>query len=74
MNPLRAHWFRLALWLLVAAPIVALAVALSSGVDFAMSVTVTLYIWLLVSVILALIAFSGLIFRLLGRGVRAIRR
>jgi hypothetical protein len=60
--------------LLVAAPIVALAVALSSGVDFAMSVTVTLYIWLLVSVILALIALSGTIMRLLGRGVRAIRR
>lgn len=74
MNPLRAHWFRLALWLLVAAPIVGIAVALSSGVDFALALTVTLYIWLLVSVILALIAFSGQIMRLLGRGLRAIRR
>lgn len=74
MNPLRAHWFRMTLWLLIAAPLIALAVALSSGVDFAMAVSVTLYTWLLVSVILALIALSGLIMRLVGRGVRAIRR
>jgi hypothetical protein len=74
MNPLRAHWFRLTLWLLVAAPIIAIAVALSSGVEFGLAVSVTLYIWVLVSVILALIALSGTIMRLLGRGVRAIRR
>jgi len=35
---------------------------------------VTLYMWALVCVILALIALAGLVVRLLGRGLRAIRR
>ena len=74
MNPLQAHWIRLTLWLLIGAPIVALAVALTTEVDFEMAMAITLYMWVLVCVILALIALIGLVIRLLGRGLRAIRR
>ena len=74
MNPLRAHWLRMALWLLVAAPIIALAVVISTDAGFDLTLAVTLYIWVIVCVILALIAFAGLVLRMLGRGMRAIRR
>jgi hypothetical protein len=74
MNPLHAHWLRLTFWLLIGTPAVAAAVALTTDVDFRMAIAVTLYIWVLVCGILALIALTGLIVRLLGRGLRAIRR
>ncbi len=74
MNPIASHWFRIAALLLVAMPIVAFVVVLTSEVDFNTSIAITLYMWFLVCVILALIAFAGLIVRLLGWGVRALRR
>jgi len=74
MNPLQAHWLRITLWLLAGSPIVALAVAVSTGVHFSMALTVTLYMWVLVCVILALIALTGLAVRVVSRGLRAIRR
>jgi hypothetical protein len=74
MNPLQAHWLRIALWLFIGTPVVALAVALTTDVGFGFAITVTLYMWVLVCVILALIALAGLAVRLLGRGLRAIRR
>jgi hypothetical protein len=64
----------MAVWLFLASPIVALAVSLTSGVDFHFAIILTLYIWALVCVILALVALAGLIIRLLGRGIGAIRR
>jgi len=74
MNPLQAHWLRITLWLLAGTPVVALAVALTTDAGFAFAIAVTLYIWVVVCVILALIALAGLVVRLLGRGLRAIRR
>lgn len=74
MNPLHAHWLRMALWLLVAAPVIAVAVVLSTGAGFDMALAVTLYMWIAVCVILALIAFAGVVMRVLGRGMRALRR
>ena len=52
----------------------AFAVNRISGGDFATAIALTLYMWALVCVILALIAFAGLIVRVLGRGLRALRR
>lgn len=74
MNPLHAHWLRMALWLLVAAPVIAVAVVLSTGAGFDMALAVTLYMWIAVCVILALIALAGVVVRMLGRGMRALRR
>lgn len=74
MNPLASHWLRLAGWLFLALPIVALLVVLSADVAFTFALMITLYIWVLVCVILALIAFAGLLLRLVGWGIRAIRR
>lgn len=74
MNPLQAHWLRITLWLLAGTPVVALAVALTTDAGFRFAIAVTLYIWVVVCVILALIALAGLVVRLLGRGLRAIRR
>lgn len=74
MNPIRSHWLRLALWLFVASPVVALMVVLTSDLRFEIAIVFTLYMWALVCVILALIAFMGLIVRLIGRGMRALRR
>jgi hypothetical protein len=74
VNPLHAHWLRMTVWLLIGMPLVALAVALTTDVGFTFAIAVTLYIWALVCVILALIALSGLVVRALGRGLRAIRR
>jgi len=74
MNPLQAHWLRMTVWLLVGTPVVAAAVALTTDAGFSFAIAVTLYIWALVCVILALIALAGLAVRLLGRGLRAIRR
>ena len=74
MNPLASHWLRVSVLLLVMMPLVALAVAWESGVDFAPAAIITLYVWVVVCVILALVALAGVIVRLLGRGYRAIRR
>ena len=74
MNPLASHWLRLAAWLLVASPVVALAVALTQNVDFVFAMILTVYMWLAVCVILALIALAGLILRALHWGLRALRR
>ena len=74
MNPLASHWFRIAALLFLASPVVAAFVVLTTDADFTTSIALTLYMWFLVCVILALIAFAGLIVRLLGWGVRALRR
>ena len=74
MNPLASHWLRLAFWLLLASPVVGLVIWLTEDVDFMFALVITLYIWLFVCVILALIALGGLIVRLVGWGIRAIRR
>jgi len=74
VNPLASHWFRLALLLLIAMPAVAFAVAATTGVEFGIAIALTLYMWAGVCVILAAIALVGLIVRLLGRGMRALRR
>lgn len=74
MNPLHSHWLRLAIWLFVASPLVAFAVALADGVDFRLALVITLYMWALVCVILAAIAFAGLLVKLFHWGIRAIRR
>jgi hypothetical protein len=74
LNPLASHWFRVALWLFIASPIVAIAVVLATDASFTLALAVTLYMWAFVSVILALIALGGLLLRLVGWGVRAIRR
>ena len=75
MNPLSTHWLRVSALLLVAMPLVAFAVAASeAGIDYSLALFFTLYVWLGVCVILALIALAGVIGRLLGRGFRALRR
>src|SRR5205814_10415745 len=74
VNPLASHWFRIAVLLFIASPAVALLVVLTTSADFATAIALTLYMWALVCVILALIAFAGLIVRVLGRGLRALRR
>ena len=74
MNPLASHWFRLAAWLFLASPIVAILVAFSAHADFMLALSVTLSMWALVCFILALIAFGGLLIRLAAWGMRAIRR
>jgi len=74
VNPLHSHWLRLAVWLFVASPVVAFAVAFTQQVDFTFALILTLYMWALVSVILALIALAGLVLRLMHWGMRAIRR
>jgi hypothetical protein len=74
VNPLASHWLRIAIGLLLVSPVIAFLVALSSDAGFAFALSVTLYIWLLVCVILALIALGGLFVRVVGWGIRAIRR
>jgi hypothetical protein len=75
MNPLATHWLRISVLLLLAMPVVALAVAWTEGgLDYRLVMAITLYMWLAVCVILALIALAGVIGRLLGRGIRALRR
>ena len=74
MKPHDSHWLRLAFWLAIASPIVALAVVLTTGAGFKLALFLTLYMWVMVCVILALIALVGLIFRAMQWGVRAIRR
>ncbi|HEY7802057.1 MAG TPA: hypothetical protein VIE40_05230 [Dehalococcoidia bacterium] len=74
MNPLATHWIRVSFGLFVASPLVALLVVVTTGVQFRLSFLITLYIWILVCGILALIAFSGLVLRLIGRGMRVLRR
>lgn len=74
MNPLASHWIRLALSLVVASPVVALFVVATTDADFRTAIALTLYMWVFVSVILALIAAVGVVARALGRGLRALRR
>jgi hypothetical protein len=74
VNPLRSHWLRLAAWLAIASPIVAFAVALTQEVSFTFALALTLYMWALVCVILALIALVGLMLRAMHWGMRAFRR
>ena len=73
MNPLASHWFRLAAWLFLASPMVALLVAFSAHADFMLALSVTLSIWALVCLILAAIALGGLVVRIAAWAVRAIR-
>jgi hypothetical protein len=73
MNPLASHWLRLSIWLLLASPILAFAIGLSTGEPFRVSLALTLYAWALVCVILALVALGGLTYRLVNRGWRAFR-
>jgi hypothetical protein len=74
VNPLHSHWLRLAVWLFAASPLVAFAVALTQEVDFSFALILTLYMWALVCVILALIALAGLLLRAVHWGIRAFRR
>ncbi len=73
MNPVASHWLRLSAWLLLASPLVAILIAVTTSVDFRLALLLTLYMWAIVCVILALIAVGGLAVRLLKRGWRAIR-
>jgi surface polysaccharide O-acyltransferase-like enzyme len=74
MNPLASHWFRVSLALFVLSPAVAFLIALTTAADFRFALVITLYVWFLVCGILAVVAFAALIVRLIGRGVRALRR
>ncbi len=74
MNPFASHWLRLAVWLFIASPVVAFAVALTQQVSFTFALILTLYMWALVCVILALIALAGLMLRAIHWGARAFRR
>jgi hypothetical protein len=74
VNPLSAHWLRITLLLAVASPLVALMVALTAHVGFTLAMAMTLYMWGLVCVILALIAAAGVCLRVLQWGIRALRR
>jgi len=74
MNPLHSHWFRVSIALLLAMPVVAFLVALTAGVGFVLAFAITLYMWVLVCGILALVAVAALMVRLLGRGMRVFRR
>lgn len=73
MNPLASHWFRLAVWLFLASPIVAALVAFSARADFTLALNVTLSMWALVCLILAMIALGGLLVRIAAWAMRAIR-
>jgi hypothetical protein len=61
-------------WLFVASPVVALAITLTTDAPFTLALALTLYMWAFICAILALIALVGLATRLVGRGVRALRR
>ncbi len=61
-------------WLFLASPVIAVAVALTTNAPFVAAIFFTLYMWALVCVILALMALVGVLARLLGRGLRALRR
>jgi hypothetical protein len=74
INPLSSHWLRLSALLLIATPVIAFAVAFTSNVDYMIAAFFTVWVWVLVCVILALIALAGVVGRLLGRGIRALRR
>lgn len=74
MNPLASHWLRVSVLLLLVMPVVAVLLAVTSEVDMRFALALTLYAWALVCVILAAIALVGLAARLVGRGMRALRR
>ena len=73
MNPLASHWFRLAVWLFLASPIIATVVALRAHADFVLALNVTLSIWAFVCLVLAMIALAGLLLRITAWAMRAIR-
>ena len=74
INPLHSHWLRVSVLLLIASPIVAVAVSITSDVPVSVTLLITLYVWAGVCVILAVVALVGLAVRLFGRGMRALRR
>jgi hypothetical protein len=74
VNPFASHWLRLSLWLFVASPLIAIAVAFATSAPIDLVVILTLSMWAIVCVILALFALLGLAVRLFGRGMRALRR
>jgi hypothetical protein len=74
MNPLASHWLRLSLWLFAASPVIALAVTLATSAPLDLVLILTLAMWAIVCVILALLALAGMAVRLFGRGMRALRR
>lgn len=74
MNPLASHWLRVSFLLLAAMPAVSLLLAITSDIGWTFALALTLYAWALVCVILAAIALVGLTARLVGRGMRALRR
>ena len=74
MNPAATHWVRMGFWLFALSPVLALLVALTRDAPFGVALTITLYMWAFVCVILALVALGGLVVRLLGRGIRGLRR
>jgi len=73
LNPLASHWFRLAAWLFLASPLVAILVAFSAHADFMLALSVTLSMWALVCLVLAMIALGGLLVRIAAWAMRAIR-
>lgn len=74
MNPFRSHWLRLSAMTFILTPLIAYGAAATSDVPWVFAGIFTLYIWAFVCVILALAALIALIGRLVGRGIRAIRR
>jgi hypothetical protein len=74
VNPLASHWLRLTLWLALATPVIALLAAWSTGAGFTLALYISVYVWAVVCAILALFAVIGLAARLVGRGIRALRR
>jgi hypothetical protein len=74
MNPFASHWLRLSLWLLVAIPLIAFAVATIEDVPLAAALVIAFWVWVVVCVILAAIALAGMVARLVHRGWRALRR
>jgi hypothetical protein len=73
VNPLASHWLRLAVWLFLASPVVATTVAVTAHADFMLALSVTLSMWALVCVVLAMIALGGLLVRIATWAMRAIR-
>jgi uncharacterized membrane protein len=73
VNPLASHWLRLAVWLFLASPVVAALVALTTNADFMFALSVTLSIWAMVCLVLAMIALGGLLVRVAAWAMRSVR-
>jgi hypothetical protein len=74
VNLLHSHWLRMSFWLFIASPLVALAITLTTDAPFTLALALTLYMWAFICAILALIALVGVALRLIGWGMRALRR